>query len=109
MVKGCVWVILIDVALAMSEVHRPTFLNLLFDTVAGSLSEDGCVTYRATVALDDPLKFHLLELWENEAAYLAHCKGETLERFLKQLPDCGHILSIERRAGSLVPYRSVLA
>lgn len=96
--------ILIDVALTTSEAHRTAFLNLLRDTVTGSLEEEGCVTYRATIALDDPLRFHLLELWENELAYLAHSKGAVLARFLQQLPDCGRILSIERREGAIAPY-----
>ena len=96
--------ILIDVALTTNEAHRTAFLDLLRDTVTGSLEEEGCVTYRATVALDDPLRFHLLELWEDEPAYLAHSKGPILARFLRQLPNCGNVLSIERRQGALAPY-----
>ncbi|ALR21845.1 putative quinol monooxygenase [Sphingobium baderi] len=96
--------ILIDVALTTTEANRGALVSLLGQTVAGSEAEPGCATYRATVALDDPLKFHILELWESESAYLAHCKGAPLARFLEQLPGCGTIVSINRRTGPFQPY-----
>lgn len=96
--------ILIDVALKTTEEQRSALATLLRDTVAGSTAEAGCLTYRATVALDDPLQFHLVELWESEVAYDAHRQGAPLAHFLEALPNCGRILSIERRVGPLAPY-----
>lgn len=101
--------ILIDVTLATSEPQRERLVALLRETAAGSLAEDGCLIYRPTGALDDPLQFHLVELWETEQAYDDHRKGQPFARFLERLADAGRIVSVERRAGALVPYPPVQA
>ncbi|WP_404476567.1 putative quinol monooxygenase [Novosphingobium sp. BL-52-GroH] len=99
--------ILIEVVLATGEAERAAFVGLLRDTVAGSLAEEGCLAYRATGSLDDPLVFHLLEIWESEQAYLAHRQGETFARFLERLPQTGRVIAIERRAGTMEAYHPV--
>jgi quinol monooxygenase YgiN len=101
--------ILIDVTLATSEPQRTSLVALLRETATGSLAEEGCLVYRATSSLDDPLQFHLVELWETEKAYQDHREGQPFARFLERLPDAGRIVAVERRAGSLAPYAPVQA
>lgn len=96
--------ILIDVALTTTTADRAALVELLRETVAGSVLEPGCLIYRATGSLDDPSAFNIVELWESEAAYLDHCRGAPLAQFREKLPACGKILSIERRIGSLQSY-----
>ncbi len=96
--------IAIDVALSTTAADREALLGLLRETVAASRAEPGCLTYRASVALGDLLQLYILELWDSEAAYLAHREGAALARFIERLPGCGRIVSIERRAGVLHPY-----
>lgn len=101
MIEG---MIVIDVTLSTTARRKSGFVSLLRDMVAASLAEPGCLTYRPAIALDDELSFHLLEIWESEAAYAAHREGSAMRRFRDGLPACGEIVSIVRRAGPLHPY-----
>lgn len=96
--------ILFDVTLATSEEQRPALVDLLRRTMAASQAEPGCLVYRFTVDLDDPLRFHLVELWESEAAFMGHAAGEALRGFIAGLPACGKIVTVTPRKGTLAPY-----
>jgi quinol monooxygenase YgiN len=96
--------ILLDVAFATTADRRDAFLALMRSTVAASQVEAGCLTYRLTADINDPLIFHLIELWADEAAFEAHKAGDPFRRFREGLLQCGTVLSSVRRAGPLAPY-----
>lgn len=96
--------VILEVAFATTPGCRDAFLTALRDVVAGSRAEAGWVTYHATADLDDPLAFHLLEIWESEAAYLAHRDGTALARFRDVLPVCGQVTRMVRNKAMLTAY-----
>lgn len=96
--------ILFDVQLATTEEGQAAFRALLAETMAGSQAEPGCIIYRFTADLHDPLRFHLVELWESEAALMAHAAGAPFRHFLATLPSCGSVLGSVARSGQLDPY-----
>lgn len=96
--------ILFDVQLATTEAGLPAFRALLADTMAASQAEPGCLLYRFTADLDDPLRFYLCELWESEEALMAHAVGAPFRHFLATLPGCGSVLQSTARRGQLDPY-----
>jgi quinol monooxygenase YgiN len=96
--------VIIDVTFRATPARKADFLASLNDLMTAVLAEPGCVTFRPTAALDDPLTFHLLEIWQDEAAYFAHRKGAPLVRFKAALPSCGQVTAMDRRIGPLQPY-----
>src|SRR3546814_7251212 len=60
---------LFDVTIEAKDDRRKEATGLLRRTMAGSQAEEGCLIYRFTADLDDPRLFHLVELWESEAAF----------------------------------------
>jgi quinol monooxygenase YgiN len=97
--------ILIEVELETTEAQKEDFLALLRATMAASRAEPGCVTYRFTADLDDPLRFYLIELWETEADLQNHFRGEGFRNFIAQMPQLGTVLSSVPRSGPLEPYK----
>lgn len=97
--------ILFDVVLQTTAEQRDAMLALLGKSMAGSQVEAGCLLYRFTADLDDPLRFYLVELWESEAALMGHAQGVPFKTFLAELPSCGAIVSSTARTGELAPYR----
>lgn len=96
--------ILLDVALATTADGRSDFVALLGRTMSASQDERGCLVYRFTADIADPLLFYLVELWEDEAALMAHAAGAPFRAFLADLPTCGRVLSSVARSGPLDPY-----
>lgn len=96
--------IVYDVTLEALPDQREAFASVLKDLAAASRSEGGCLAYRLSGDLDNPLRFYLLELWETEADLLAHAKGEGFQRFITALPKLGKLVSSVARAGALEPY-----
>ncbi|MDB6061512.1 MAG: hypothetical protein JWM78_1615 [Verrucomicrobiaceae bacterium] len=97
--------ILIDVKLTAITTEREQLIALLEQTMAGSQREPGCLVYRFTADLGDPLTFYLLELWEDEAALADHFNGEHFANFIKQMPQLGRVESSLARNGDLQPYK----
>lgn len=52
---------------------------------AASEAEDGCIAYRVTGDLLDPVRFHIMEIWRDEAALQAHFQTEHFRRFAQFL------------------------
>lgn len=96
--------ILFDVTLATTADHRGAMVALLDRTMAASQAEAGCVVYRFSADLHDPLVFHLIELWADETAFAGHARGEAFARFRAELPACGRVVSSTARKGALEPY-----
>ena len=96
--------ILFDVTLETEAATREGFLDLLRRTMAGAQREAGCIIYRFSVDLDNPLRFHLVELWEDEITFQAHAQGTVLRDFLRDIGGCGRLVSSTARAGPLAPF-----
>lgn len=96
--------ILLDIGFRTTAGERATFLAIMEEMVVGSHAEAGCLTYRLTVAIDDPLTFHLLELWKDEPSYLAHRDGPTLTRLRAPLAQCSAVFRYERSIGAMTAY-----
>ena len=71
---------------------------------ADSRAEAGCIAYRFTADLEDALVFHVVELWEDEAAALAHAKGPVFVRFKAEFPALGSLVESVWMTGDLKPY-----
>jgi quinol monooxygenase YgiN len=97
--------ILIDVKLHATATQRDAFIQLLEQTQRASQAEAGCVIYRFSVDLHDPLTFYLVELWQDEAALTAHFKGDAFAGFIAQLPQLGRVESSVARSGDLQPHQ----
>lgn len=97
--------ILIDVTLSTRNETRNDFLALLESTMRSSQAETGCLIYRFTSDLADPLKFYLLELWQDEAAILGHVKTTHFAEFLRALPTLGKVEASVARNGAMEPYK----
>jgi len=96
--------ILFDVTLETSQEQRPAMLDLLRRTMKASQAEPGCLVYRFAADLDDPLRFHLVELWESEEAFMGHAGGDALRGFIADLPACGKLVASTARKGDLAPF-----
>ena len=96
--------ILFDVTIEASEGQREALRALLQRTMAASAAEAGCLIYRFTADLDTPDRFHLVELWQDEAALQAHAAGAPFRAFLAGLSSVGRIASSVARSGPLEPY-----
>ncbi len=96
--------ILLDIGFRTDVDKRAEFLAIMEEMVARSRAEAGCLTYRLTAAIDDPLSFHLLELWKDEPSYLAHRDGPTLTRLRAPLAQCSAVFRYERSRGAMTPY-----
>ena len=96
--------ILFEVTLEAGSLDRDGLIRLMRRTMAASQAEAGCLAYRFTADLDDPRRFHLVELWESEAALQVHAKGSTFRSFLAELPGLGRLVSSVARQGALEPY-----
>ena len=99
--------ILFDLCLEASPGEEPPLADLLRRTAAASSAEPGCVTYRFTRDLDNAGRFHLLELWADEAALQAHAEGAAFRTFLSEHKVHGRIVRSVARQGDLEPYRFV--
>src|SRR3546814_4618366 len=84
--------ILFDVTIEAKDDRRKEATGLLRRTMAGSQAEEGCLIYRFTADLDDPRLFHLVELWESEAAFAGHATGAPFRNFLAELPLVGRVV-----------------
>src|SRR3546814_16818256 len=93
--------ILFDVTIEAKDDRRKEATGLLRRTMAGSQAEEGCLIYRFTADLDDPRLFHLVELWESEAAFAGHATGATFRNFLAELPLGGRVGRSVARPGQL--------
>lgn len=96
--------ILIDVALATTAEQRDRCAAALTKQMQVSRVEPGCLVYRFTADLEDPLVFRLFELWEDEAALGQHMKTPDFAAFVAGMPEYGRVLSSTARSGPLEPY-----
>lgn len=97
--------ILINVTVSCKPGLEDRFRQLLLDTMAASRTEDGCVHYLFTAAISEPDTYHLVELWRDEAALLAHLQGDVFKHFLATLPSLGTLVESVAYNGELAPYQ----
>ena len=96
--------ILIDVELSTTAAQRDDLIALLDNTMRASRTEPGCLIYRFSADLTDPLTFYLVELWQDEAALTTHFQGEAFSVFAAQIAAVGRVESSKARNGDLQPY-----
>lgn len=96
--------ILLDITFRTTAGQRDAFLKLMDRMVAQSRSETGCLIYRLTASIEDPLTFHLLERWADEPSYLAHRTGPALTRLCDPLAQCSTVVAYERLSAIATPY-----
>lgn len=96
--------ILLDVTLEARPGHEAAFIALLRRTMAASQAEPGCVAYRFARDLDRAGCFHLVELWQDEAAFDGHLHGSAFRTFLAELPALGSLAHSVARQGDLAPF-----
>lgn len=97
--------ILLNVSLAAQQGQDDAVRSLLLDTMTASQAEDGCILYRFTADLTEPGVFHLVEMWRDEAALVAHLKGPVLQGFIERLQASGTLLSSTAWRGDMSPYQ----
>jgi len=97
-------VILIEFSLATTEDQRAACVAALTKQMQISRVEAGCLTYRFTADLEDPLVFHLMELWQDQAALAEHMKTEAFAAFVALMPNLFQPRASVARSGPLEPY-----
>jgi quinol monooxygenase YgiN len=96
--------ILIEVALEPLPGREEALETLVLDTMRSSRAEPGCTTYLFTRDLENQ-RFHLIEEWADEAAIVAHLKGDAFRIFRTGLAAVGTVVSSRWRAGTLDPFQ----
>jgi quinol monooxygenase YgiN len=97
-------VILIEFSLATTAENRARCVAALTKQMQVSRVEPGCVTYRFTADLEDPLVFHLLELWQDEEVLAAHMKTPAFAAFVPEMLALCQPRASVARSGPLEPY-----
>lgn len=99
--------ILFDVTLVAHAGEERRLVDLLSRTMAACLAEPGCLIYRFSADLAEAGRFHLVELWEDEAALHAHAVAAPFRAFLASLAALGRVERSVARCGNLEPYTFV--
>lgn len=69
-----------------------------------SQQEPGCIVYRFTADLGDPMLFHVMEIWESEQALLDHFGRAAFADFMAVAGDLVDPLGMSALSGPLEPY-----
>ena len=96
--------IMIELVFDASPDEQENVAELARRTTAATRREKGCILYRFTTGLDQPNRFLLTELWENEEHLKAHFGGGAFKSFWAELPGGGNFVSSNAWEGPLVPY-----
>ena len=95
--------VLIEVALPDMAAQRESMVTRLTQSMDGARAEAGCLTYRFSVDLGNPLAFQLPKPWQDEAALVAHLQGQHFTEFVARPPALGRLTSSIARSGDLKP------
>jgi quinol monooxygenase YgiN len=71
--------------IAESEIRQDAlfeYMRLVKELIAASRREQGCIAYNLYRSLSNPLKFTLIENWENEQAIESHNNSEHFRRII---------------------------
>ena len=96
--------IFIELVLEASAEGRDELVELARRTTAATQREDGCVLYRFSTDVEQPLRFVLTELWDDEEALKAHFKGAPFKNFFAELPSGTRFVGNRAWEGPLAPY-----
>jgi quinol monooxygenase YgiN len=96
--------IIIQAALKAKPGQRNAMAAACRAAMAGSQVEPGCNTYRYTIDLDDSDVFHIIEIWEDEAALSAHFGGRPFQDFMATAGPILEPIRMSASQGTLVPY-----
>jgi len=97
--------ILINVGFKIKLEHRDAFIEVMSSMVTASCAEAGSIEYQFSANASEPTEFYLLELWQDEAALLAHFKTASFSEFMKVLPALGKMSTATSYEGDLSPYK----
>ena len=100
--------IMIESSFRTTPENREQVIEAVKGRMWETRQEKGWLTYRFTADLEDPLVFHMLELWEDEAAFKEHLKVPATLEFGPALDKISQNIHSAVRAGPMVPYTITL-
>lgn len=96
--------IVINATLEAAQGSGGELAALLRDTQRACRDEPGCIAYRMMRDLDASDRFHVFEIWRDEAALHAHAAAPAFRAFLDGLAALGRVVGSDRWIGTLSPY-----
>lgn len=96
--------IIIQASMTAKPGQRDRAVAAFNQAMQGSQAEPGCDTYRYTIDLGNPNLFHIVELWEDEAALLGHLQGEPFKQFMAVMGELVDPVGMSAYAGQMAPY-----
>lgn len=96
--------IIINVTFATTGDSQAQFLALLHQTQAASSIEQGCLMYRFSQDLENPLHYHLIEMWQNSEALIAHLQTAHFLGFINEFAGLAQVVSSSSLEGEMSPY-----
>lgn len=96
--------IFIELVIDASPDAHDELADLARRTAAATRDESGCVLYRFAVDVEQPGRFVLTELWEDEASLKAHFGREAFQGFFAGLPSGISFVSSRAWEGPLASY-----
>lgn len=74
--------------LSIDPAQRESALETIASGVANTQAEEGNLEYRFSPDLQDPDRFNIIELWENEDAMNAHLATPEFAAFMEAIGPC---------------------
>jgi quinol monooxygenase YgiN len=96
--------IIIQASMKAKPGKRDQAIGAFNEAMAGSQAEAGCIAYRFTADIIEPDSFHILEMWEDEAALLAHLGGQAFKGFMAVAGEIVDPLGMAAHTGAMEPY-----
>lgn len=74
--------------LSIDPATRDKAIEVITAGVAATQAEEGNIDYRFSPDLQDPDRFNIIELWENEDAMNAHLAAPEFATFMEAIGPC---------------------
>jgi quinol monooxygenase YgiN len=97
--------LIIQAAMTAKPGQRDRAITAFRSAMPGSQAEPGCHTYRYSIDLDNPNLFHIVELWESEAALGAHIQGDPFKSFRAVAAEIVDPVGMSAYFGDMAPYQ----
>lgn len=100
--------IMIESSVKTTAENRDQCIEAMKRRMKETHQEKGWLTYRFTADLEDPMIFHMLELWEDEAAFKEHLKVPATLTFGPELDTMSENIHSAVLSGPMSPYTITL-